>query len=133
MEEKQLNEEHQVDAAEVAEIAEDPQDEGFHQVDGEGHVYGRASGDFDEDSEATQVDPDKVQYLQDEAAADRVRRQEAYKDERASVPMQADALSPSTVQVPDRHEHSAHDEESRDKTVDDADFDADEKEQKDNA
>jgi len=68
-----------------------------------------------------EVDPDKVQKLQDDQAAGNLVRAGAYKDETAAEPVV------NTLAPPERHEHTAHDEEGRHLTVDDADFDAEEK------
>jgi hypothetical protein len=102
-----MDEKNTVDAAEVDEAAETPEEHGFHEVDGDGHVYGRSSGDY------TESEQDKVDY---------VTENEPVKYEGAAHPLPSPL---ETAEVPERHEHTAHDVEGRELTVDDADFDAD--------
>lgn len=89
------------------EAVQDAEAEGFEQVDKEGHVFARSSGEVDAQGVKEAPDGD-----------------DPTKDESAAVPMYVG---------PERHTHSAHEEEARDATVDDADFDAEERDAEDNA
>jgi hypothetical protein len=110
------------------EAVQDAEAEGFEQVDSEGYVFARSSGEVDDEGlKDAEVDPQKKSYLEDEAAANRLHRQEQFraepdKDESVAVPMQSPLQT-----APERHAHSTYEDEVKDSSVDDADFDAEEK------
>lgn len=72
------------------------------------------------------ADEPKYDYLEENPP---VRYDEPFKDERASAPVQVDTPTHVTTEqeVPERHEHSAHDVDGRDLDVADANFDAEER------
>lgn len=76
--------------------------QGFEQVDGEGHVFARSSGEVD--GQGVKDAPDS----------------DPQKDESSATPQQSPLQT-----APQRHEHTAHDVDGRDLTIEDADFDAD--------
>lgn len=106
-----MDDKNTVDQNEVEEAAEAPEQHGFHEVDGDDSVLARSSGDYD--ASAEDVDPDKVDY---------VTENEPTKYEGAAQPVQNPL---QTAPVPEQHEHTAYDTESRHLTMKDADFDAD--------
>jgi hypothetical protein len=104
-----MDEKNTVDQNEVEEAAAAPEEHGFHEVGtADDGVVARSSGDYEASN-------DLVSW-------NKVSPAESTKYEGAARPLQSPL---ETVPVPERHEHSAYDEEGRDKTVDDADFDAD--------